>query len=181
MRQTASESPLQRRKPTPQGPTTRFWEVGRGPTTAQEFAVLAAMAIAMSARNWVEDLHAAGSFSDAQAPGLNRRLRNRAYEVLLALEHFDRGPTERLAGFIRSRAELDGQTDHEIEPVAALRGAIRKAVRDFARAERLSASKAEKLEEAAVAGATDAYRDLQTIGEQTSAMQISYIIGMVPR
>jgi|GEM_PF-6632291 hypothetical protein len=139
------------------------------------------MTIAMSARNWVEDLHAAGSFSDAQAPGLNRRLRNRAYEVLLALEHLHQGPTDPLAGFLAHRAELDGQTDLEIEPIAALRGAIRKAVRDFARAEQLPASTAQKLEEAAVAGATDAYRHLQTINEQTSAMQISYRIGMVPR
>jgi hypothetical protein len=130
------------------------------------------MTIAMSARNWVEDLHAAGSFSDAQAPGLNRRLRNRAYEVLLALEHFDHGPTDPLAGFLVRRAELDGQTGLEIEPIAALRGAIREAVRDFARVEQMPASTAQKLEEAA---------DLQTITEQTSAMQISYLIGMVPR
>ncbi len=181
MRQPASESPSQPRKPTPERPTARFWEVGRGPTTAHEFAVLAAMTIAMSARNWVEDLHAAGSFSDAQAPALNRRLRNRAYEVLMALEHFDRDRSDALAGFLASRAELDEQTDHDVEPIAALRGAIRKAVRDFARVEQLPASAAERLEEAAVAGATDAYRRLQTINEQTSAMQISYLASMVPR
>lgn len=159
--------------------TARFWELGRGPTTAQEFAVLAAMTIAMSARYWVEDLHVAGSFSDAQAPSLNRRLRNRAYEALLALEHFDRSPTNPLAGFLARRAELDGHIEHAIEPVAALRGAIRKAVRDFAQVEQLSASEAEPLEEAAVAGATDAYRYLQTINEQTSAMQISYLASMI--
>jgi hypothetical protein len=97
------------------------------------------------------------------------------------VEHYDRGRTDPLAGFLASRAQLAGQADHEIEPVAALRGAIRKAVRDFARAEKLPVIDAEKLEETAVAGATDAYRHLQTITEQTSAMQISYLIGMVPR
>jgi hypothetical protein len=160
----------------------RFWELGAGPATAQEFAVLAAMTIAMSARNWVEDLHVARAFSDAQAPGLNRRLRNRAYEVLLALQLVDRsGAADPLAGFLACQAELDGHRGHGTAPDAALRGAIRKAVRDFAEAEQLTASAARELERAAVAGAADTYRCLQTIDQQTSAMQISYLASLIPR
>jgi hypothetical protein len=51
MRQSPSESPVQRRKSTSEPSMARFWEIGRGPTTAREFAVLSAMTITMSARN----------------------------------------------------------------------------------------------------------------------------------
>jgi hypothetical protein len=43
-----------------------------------------AMIVALAVRNGVEDLHAEGVFSDAQAPDFNRGVRNGLYEALVA-------------------------------------------------------------------------------------------------
>jgi hypothetical protein len=160
---------------------SRFWEDGRGPASGDEFSVLAAMTIAMSARNAVEDLHVAGVFSDKQAPALNRRLRNRAYEVLFAVQALaDTGHDDQLAEFLADRAALDGQTEEAIEPIAALRGAIRAAVRDFAHAEHLPAAVAKELEATAVDGAARAFQCWQTIEAPHSTAQISYLAHLIP-
>jgi hypothetical protein len=139
------------------------------------------MTIGMSARNWIEDLHVQGVFSNKQAPALNRRLRNRAYEVLLAVQFLgETGHDDRLAEFVADRAALDGQTGEAIDPTRAMRGAIRIAVRDFARAEHLPAAQAKELEEAAVVGAADAFRCWQTIEEPHSIRQVSYLAVCIP-
>lgn len=159
----------------------RFWERGRGPESGDEFSVLAAMTIGMAARNAVENLHAGGSFSDKQAPSLNRRLRNRAYEVLLAVQLLaETGHDDRLAEFVADRAALDGQTGEAIDPIKALRGAIKAAVRDFADAERLSKATANDLEAAAVEGATEAFKALHSVHKLKSAQQVSYLASLIP-
>jgi hypothetical protein len=160
---------------------SRFWEDGRGPESGDEFAVLGAMTIGMSARNTVEDLHVGGAFSDKQAPALNRRLRNRAYEVLLAVQaNAETGYDDRLVAFLADRAELDSETGPGIEPIAAMRGAIRAAVRDFAQTEHMPTATAEALETAAVDGATSAFKALQSLDELQSAREISYLAWLVP-
>lgn len=150
--------------------TDRFWEDGRGPESGDEFSVLAAMTIGMAARNAVETLHASGAFSDKQAPALNRRLRNRAYEILLAVQFLaEIGHDDRLAEFVADRAALDGQTGEAIDPIKAMRGAIRTAVRDFAVAEQLSKATADDLEIAAVEGATDTFKALRSLHKHSSS------------
>jgi hypothetical protein len=159
----------------------RFWEDDRGPESGDEFSILAAMTVAVSARNAVENLHAAGAFSDKQAPALNRQLRDRAYEVLLALQALaDTGYDDRLAEFLDDQAARDGHTGDAVEPLAALRGAIRAAVRDFAEAERVPQATADALETAAVAGATDAFKALRSLDKQESAEEVSYLAHRIP-
>jgi hypothetical protein len=152
------------------GPWLRVLEKQLGPQSGEEFSVLGAMTIGMAARNAVEDLHAAGAFSDKQAPALNRRLRNRAYEVLLAIAALaDTGHDDRLAEFLAEQATRDGDTAETVSPASAMRGAIRAAVRDFARAEQLDAGTAKKLEDAAVHGATNAFKALRSLNKLESA------------
>lgn len=87
-------------------------------------AVLAKV-IALAARNGVEDLHAAGAFSDQQAPSLNRRLRGRVYELLIATRHRD--SSQRHDPFTAYVDDLaHGYTGSHI--TAALQGAIAQAV-----------------------------------------------------
>jgi hypothetical protein len=158
----------------------RFWEDG-GLQSGDDFSVLGAMTIGMSARNAVEDLHADGAFLDQQAQALNWRLRNRAYEVLLAMQSLgDTGYDDRLTGFLADQAAHDGETGDVIQPLSAMRGAIRAAVRDFAEAEHLPKVTAEALEAAAVQGATDAFRALRSLNELESAQEISYLARLVP-
>jgi hypothetical protein len=131
--------------------------------SGEDFAAWAALVIGVSTRNAVEDLHAAGAFSDRQAPAFNRGIRNRAYEVLLALQALaETGYDDRLVEFLDDQATRDGQTNDEtIDPLAAMRGAIKGAVRDFAEAEHVPKATADKLETTAVAGATDAFKALR--------------------
>ncbi len=66
------------------------------------------MVIAMAARNWMEDLHVTGAFSDAQAPALNRRVRDRTYTVELALLRTDRSnPDHALVELLEGQARID--------------------------------------------------------------------------
>jgi hypothetical protein len=165
----------------PFGPWLRLWERQRGPDSGDEFSILAAMTIGMSARNAVEDLHADGAFSDPQAPALNRRLRNRAYEVLVAVQALaETSHDDQLTEFLADQAALDGKTTERIKPIAALRGAIRAAVRDFAAAERLDPAIAKKLEIAAVGGATDAFKALRSLDKLESAQEVSYLARLIP-
>ncbi len=139
------------------------------------------MTIAMAARNAVEDLHTDGAFSDKQAPALNRRLRDRAYEVMFAVQALaETGHDDQLAEFLTDRAAQDGKTGETIEPIAALRGAIRAAVRDFAKVEQLAATVAESLEAAAVDGATDVFKALQSLDKLKSAQEVSYLARLIP-
>jgi len=117
-------------------------------------AVLAKV-IALAARNGVEDLHAAGVFSDRQAPSLNRRLRSRVYELLIATRHRD--SSRRRDPFTAYVDDLaHGYTGSHI--TAALQGAIARAVDEFAAAEAIDPDTARQLREAATKGALTAYK-----------------------
>jgi hypothetical protein len=152
-----------------------FWDESRAPETGADFATWAALVVGMSTRNAVEDLHAAGAFSDQQAPAFNRRIRNRAYEVLLALQALaETGYDDRLVEFLDDHAMRDGETGETIEPLAAMRGAIRAAVRDFAKAEGVPQRTADKLEAAALDGATDAFKALRSLDEDESMNAVIY-------
>lgn len=161
----------------------RFWDSSRPlEMSGDDFAAAAALLIGMSTRNAVEDLHAAGAFSDRQALAFNRRIRNRAYEVLLALQALaETGYDDRLVEFLDDQAARDGQTRGEtIEPLTAMRGAIRGAVRDFAKAERLPKTKADELEAAALEGATEAFKALRSLDKQESMDEIAYMAKSLP-
>jgi hypothetical protein len=56
----------------------RCWRVG------SDYDAVLAKVIALAARNGVEDLHAAGAFSNQQAPSLNRRLCDARGHILCA-------------------------------------------------------------------------------------------------
>lgn len=158
------------------------WDNRRHPKTADDFAAWAALVVGMSTRNAVEDLHAAGAFSDRQAPAFNRGIRNRAYEVLLALQALaETGYDDRLIEFLDDHATRDGQTGGEtIDPLAAMRGAIRGAVREFAKAERVPTATADKLETAAVAGATEVFKALRSLDKPASVEAVSYLASLIP-
>jgi hypothetical protein len=117
-------------------------------------AVLAKV-IALATRNGVEDLHAAGAFSDQQAPSLNRRLRGRVYELLIATRHRD--SSQRHDPFTAYVDDLaHGYTGSHI--TAALQGAIARAVDEFAAAEAIDPDTARQLREAAIKGALVAHK-----------------------
>lgn len=120
-----------------------------------DFEIPLAKLIALVARNGVEDLHAAGAFSDQQAPALNRRIRGRVYELLVATHRRDyRWDDDPLGEYIADLAQgyRGGET------VAALQGAVARAVDDFAAAEAIDATTATKLRKAAIKGAVEAYK-----------------------
>ena len=160
-------------------PLTRFWEQGRGPTSPEEFAVLTTMTTVMSVRNAAEDLHAAGAFSDRQTPALNRRLRDHAYTVMLALS-YSGTPARTKRSRLAEQAAHDGAVNDPIEPLAALRGAIRSAVQAFARAEHLTKIIARQLAAAAMDGATTAFQAQQTLDEPELVQTISYLAWLIP-
>jgi hypothetical protein len=119
------------------------------------FEIPLAKLIALVARNGVKDLHVAGAFSDQQAPGLNRRIRGRVYELLLASHRRNyRWDDDPLGKYIADLAQgyRGGET------VAALQGAVARAVDDFAAAEAIDATTATKLRKAAIKGAVEAYK-----------------------
>jgi hypothetical protein len=159
----------------------RFWNDDRHPEASEDFAAWAALVIGMSTRNAVEDLHAAGAFSDRQAPAFNRGIRNRAYEVLLALQALaETGYDDRLVEFLDDHAARDGQKGEAIDPLAAMRGAIGSAVRDFAQAERVPKATADELETAAVDGATDAFKALRSLDKPKSMDAVIYLGTSIP-
>lgn len=119
-----------------------------------------AKVIALAARNGVEDLHASGAFSDQQAPALNRRIRGRIYELLIANRLRDSSRhNDPFSQYVDSLAQghKGGHT------IAALQGAISLAVDDFATAESISADTAAKLREAATTSAVEAWRTLNRL------------------
>jgi hypothetical protein len=115
-----------------------------------------AMVIALAARNSVEDLHTSGAFADAQAPALNRRLRGRICEVLIALRRSHDSPD--CDRFIDNIAIGNGGRG-----VRAVRGAVAEAIGEFSAAEAIDAETTDKLRRAATKGATDAYRTLNSL------------------
>ncbi len=120
-----------------------------------DYDAVIAKVIALAARNAVEDLHAAGAFSDQQAPALNRRIRGRIYELLLA---------NRLRDVSRSNDPFSNYVDDLAKghkgghTVAALQGAVARAVDDFAAAETIDQDTTTKLRNAAIKGAIEAWR-----------------------
>jgi hypothetical protein len=148
-------------------------------------AMLSTMAVAMAVRNAVEDLHAGGAFSDQQAPSFNRTVRNRLYAVMLALQRLDRAaPDERLVDLLTAQARTEDPAlagSDGFDTAHSVVGAVRGAIREFSRAERLASEVADALEEAALPWALDTLRHLQTIEHPASADQIRYLISMVPR
>jgi hypothetical protein len=112
--------------------------------------------IALAARNGVEDLHAQGVFSDAQAPALNRLLRNHIYEWLLANSLQQVRPNDPFARYLE---ELSAGRQHKRGgSTASLRGAVERAVEEFAAAEGLGEATAWKLSRAASKAAVEAYK-----------------------
>jgi hypothetical protein len=120
-----------------------------------DFDAVIAKMIALAARNDVEDLHAEGAFSDRQAPALNRLLRGRIYELLLAMR---RGVPSRnddpLSNYINALA--DGNKGGRA--VAALQGAVGRAIEDFAAAEGIDPATTERLRNEAIKGAVEAHK-----------------------
>lgn len=116
--------------------------------------IVIAKVIAVAARNSVEDLHVDGAFSDRQAPSLNRRIRGRIYELLIARRHGNPSrDNDPLTQYVDDLAQghSGGRT------IAALQGAVARAVGDFAAAEAIDAATATKLRKAAVKGAVEAH------------------------
>jgi len=153
-----------------------------GGTGADLDAVIAKM-IALAARNGVEDLHAASAFSDQQAPALNRRIRGRIYELLLA---------NRLRDVSRSNDPFSKYVDDLAEghkgghTVAALQGAVSRAVDDFAAAEAIDQDTASKLRKAATKAAAEAWRTLTRVSvnrskdEEKDQFAVSWWLRSIP-
>jgi hypothetical protein len=103
--------------------------------------------IALGARNGTEDLHVAGAFSDRQAPALNRSLRGRIYEVLVALRRLD--PDQADDPYRRYLQDLAAGSN--LKPTqAAIAGAVARAVKDYAAAEGADAATAAALTKTAI-------------------------------
>jgi hypothetical protein len=125
------------------------------PASGSQTDAIIAKIIALAARNGVEDLHADGVFSDRQAPSLNRRIRDGVYEMLIARRLADPcRHDDPLAQYVDDLGQGHGGG----RAVAALQGAVARAVDDFAAAEAIDAATAAKLRKAAVKGAVDAHK-----------------------
>jgi hypothetical protein len=125
-----------------------------------DFEVILAKMVALAARNGVEDLHANGAFSDRQAPALNRGIRGRVYELLIATHRRDYGRDDDPFGkYIDELAQ--GHRGGQV--TAALHGAVGQAVDDFAAAEAIDPTTAAKLRKAAIKGAVEAYRTVTSV------------------
>jgi hypothetical protein len=125
-----------------------------------DYEVTIAKMLALAARNGVEDLHADGAFSDRQAPALNRRIRGRVYELLIATHRRDyRRDNDPFGQYIDDLAQgyRGGQT------IAALQGTIARAVDEFAAAEAIDTTTATKLRRAAIKGAVEAYKTVNRL------------------
>ncbi len=143
----------------------------------EDHAALWAKTIALAARNAVEDLHAQGAFTDEQAPALNRRLRDHAYEALIAIRWVGRDQDEDAF----TACLLDLIDDWEHDPLrAALRSAITNAVREFADAKGFDAETAMRLEHAAVDGALEVVDLYDRLGEREARWQLAFLISSIP-
>jgi hypothetical protein len=134
--------------------------LGGEPTPEQDFDAVIAKMIALAARDGVEDLHADDAFSNRQAPALNRRIRGRIYELLLATHQRDvTKPHDPFTKYLDDLA--DGYKGGHI--VAALQGAVGSAVDDFATAETIDRDTAAKLRAAATKAAVEAWRTVNRL------------------
>ncbi len=165
-------SPTASNKPTPDAEAL--------PTHNYE-AVLAKI-IALAARNGVENLHAAGAFSDQQAPALNRRIRGRVYELLLATHRRDYRHDDPLDKYINDLAQgyRGGRT------VAALQGTVARAIDDFTAAEAIDTTTATKLRKAAIKGAVEAYKTVTRLSlgkskdEERDSFAVDFWLRSIP-
>lgn len=94
-------------------------------------------------------------FSDRQAPPLNRQIRGRIYELLIASRRCEPSrnddPVTKYVDDL-ARNHRGGRT------VAGLQGAVARAVDDFAGAEAIDIATAAKLRKAAIKGAVEAHK-----------------------
>ena len=143
----------------------------------EDHATMWAEVIALGARNGVEDLHAAGAFTDDQAPVLNWRLRGHAYEVLIALRSMDsRRDDDPFTAYL-----IDVIDDRPQDPLrAALGSAIANAMSEFADAEGIDVETAERLTGAAVDGALEVVDLYYRLDQSEAREQLAFLIISIP-
>jgi len=150
---------------------------GTKPRPSFDLDAMWAKLIALGARNGAEDLHVAGAFSDRQAPALNRRLRDRIYEVLIGLRRLD--PDRPDDPYRRYLEDLGAGSD--LEPTeAAIAGAVARAVKDYAAAERADASTAAALTETGIDGALNYLDGLMHIEDAQVQRGLAFFLSAVP-
>jgi hypothetical protein len=139
--------------------------------------VMWAKLIALGARNGVEDLHVAGAFSDRQAPALNRRLRGRIYEVLVALRRLE---PDRADGPYR-RYLQDLVAGSSLEPTqAAIAGAVTRAIKDYAAAERVDAAAAADLTKTGIGGALNHLDAIMQLEDTKMQRALAFFVSAIP-
>jgi hypothetical protein len=148
------------------------------PSEQDADAIFAKM-IALAARNGVEDLHTDGAFSDQQAPALNRRVRGRIYEVLIAVRRGDLSRDDDL--FTDYLWKLAGDRPGDVAR-AAVQGAIAKAVDEFAEVEAINSDVASQLRQAAIKEALFAFEALLKLhrGDPEARKDVAYWLWLVP-
>ncbi|MGD0454006.1 MAG: hypothetical protein ABSB69_10450 [Solirubrobacteraceae bacterium] len=133
--------------------------------------------IALGARNGTEDLHVAGVFSDRQAPALNRRLRARVYEVLIALRRLD--PDQADDPYRRYLQHLAAGSG--LEPTqAAIAVAVERAVKDYAAAEGVDAPTAAALTEAGIDGALNHLEAVWQLDDTNMQRALAFFVSAIP-
>jgi hypothetical protein len=150
----------------------------------REAEIMQAKALALGARNGVEDLHAgpAGCFTDDQAPGFNRAMRARLYEALVALRLSFSDATPNHDWFEQFVLELLHEEDADREPFqAALTGACRAAAREFATGIGLSADRTERFEQAAIGGMLEHLEIIERASQdEGAARKATLMLTMIP-
>lgn len=173
-------SPAERAHQTPSVPFRRLPAYGALPrarnTRGVDIDVLWSKVIAVAARNWMEELHVAGAFSDRQAPALNRAIRNRIYEVLVAWRLCV--PAHTSNRFTIYLCDLTTGGDPEW-PRSAVSRAVAQAIHGLAAAEFIEGEAAAELEKTATAGAQSAVDALLCFDEQAQR-QVAHLISMIP-
>jgi hypothetical protein len=154
------------------------------PQAGYDYEVILAKMLALAARNGVEDLHSGDAFSDRQAPALNRRIRGRIYELLIAMHRrdYDRDD-DRFGKYIDNlaRGHRGGQM------TAALQGAVGQAVDDFAAVEAIDPTTAMKLRKVAIKSAVEAYKTVtrlslgRTKDEERDHFAVEWWLRSVPK
>jgi hypothetical protein len=150
---------------------------GTKPRPSFDLEAMWAKLIALGARNGAEDLHVAGAFSDRQAPALNRRLRGRIYEVLIALRRLD--PDQPDDPYRRYLEDLGA--DSALEPTeAAIAGAVARAVKDYAASERADAATTAALTETGIGGALNHLDALWQIEDTNMQRALAFFLSAIP-
>jgi hypothetical protein len=136
---------------------------------------------ALAVRNGVEDLHAAGAFDDEEAPLLNRAIRDRIYEALLAI---DAAGSEDEARADVATVWLIAYADLSTED--PLRGALPQAVERGLREFGACAGKPPETVEAMVAAGMDELLKAISLygralgGDEVSGRELGLLLAMVP-